>query len=239
MIPVHVALLAPALRPSLVAVDSALQSAPCHTSNGFSDVAASLHELNVADTSLANALRELGPLIERSTCPDEVIYNAADTIRAQLRRLLAAYRDTCTLSVRWVEYGEIAPETTLAKAARDVLVTYAHFLAELIRATAQPLSIIGNGATALGNNRWELSLHCKTNLPERADELNHWIPAGIAYDQAAVNRALRLSANPVVVELPLEPREDPSPAPAKALSFWEILGIAGLLSLLTGCDCND
>lgn len=114
-------------------------------------------------------------------------------------------------------------------------MAYTHFLAEIIAATSQPWRMIGNGAVPIGNNRFELTLHCKTDLPKNMSELANWIPAGVAYDQAVVSRALRISV------LATAPNPLPCPAPPQAagLSVWEILGMAGFFSLLTGCDHEE
>lgn len=241
MIPHHVALLAPALRPSLVAADSALQAAGVSAHGGPSDLAALIRELNAADTGLADALRELSPLIERKSCPDEAIYDAAEAIRSQLRRLIVAYREACTLGIGASNSSGISSEATLCKAARDVLVTYAHFLAELISVTAQPWSMIGNGAVTDGNNHWDITFHCKTDLPDTLDQLARWIPSGLAYDQAGVNRALRVSVadQAAMHETTLTPAPSAAAAPNKGLSFWEVIGIAGFLSLFSGCNHDE
>jgi hypothetical protein len=245
MIPHHVALLAHALRPSLVAADSALQAIGVKADDEQSDLGFTLLRLNSADNGLADAFRELAPLIERTACPDEEVYDVADSIRTQLRRLIAAHRASGVALSGSGGFGERAPEAILNKVARDALVAYAHFLAELIQATAQPASIIANGALPDGNNHWTLTLSCKTNLPDSVTALANWLPVGLAYDQNAVNRALRLSA-----AIPItEPTTDQTTntvaeasvcQPAKAgLSFWEILGVAGIFSLLTGCDHDE
>ncbi len=232
MLPHHVALLAQALRPALVVADTALKPGTFEIPGTQPDLADALRELNLIDTGLATALGEIAPLIEREVCPDADIYEAADTIRAQLRLLITAYRNAAALTAN---SGMHEAKCRLARIARDILVAYTHFLAEIIAATAQPWSVIGNGAVPIGNNRFELTLHCKTDLPKDMTELANWIPAGETYNQAAVSRALRIS---VLATAP-EPRPCPAPPQAARLSVWEILGIAGILSLLTGCDHGE
>ena len=245
MIPHHVALLAHALRPSLVAVDAALQATGVKADDEQFDLGFTLLKLNSADNGLADAFRALAPLIERTACPDEEIYDAADCIRMQLRRLIAAYRESDAALSGLGVFGEWAPEAILNNAARDVLVAYAHFLAEIIQATAQPASIIANGALPDGNNQWTLTLRCKTNLPDSLAALENGIPVGLAYDQNAVSRALRLSAAIPIIEPTTDrttyqvPEVSGCPPVKAGLSFWEIIGVAGIFSLLTGCSHDE
>ncbi len=240
MLPHHVALLAQALRPALVIADAALKPGKFEVPGTQPDLADVLKELNSIDTGLAMALGEIAPLIEREACPDADIYEAADSIRAQLRLLIAAYRNAAAFTAG---EGMHEAKSRLAGIARDILVAYTHFLAEIIGATAQPWSVIGNGAVPLGNNQFELTLHCKTDMPTNMTELANWIPAGEAYNQAAVSRSLRISVLATAPEPLPCPTPDPAPCPAPPqaarLSVWEILGIAGILSLLTGCDHGE
>ncbi len=238
MLPHHVALLAQALRPALVVADAALKPGKFEAPSAQPDLADALRELNSIDTGLAMALGEIAPLIEREACPDADVYEAADTIRAQLRLLIAAYRNASALTAG---YGAHEAKSRLARIARDILVAYTHFLAEIIAVTAQPWNVIGNGAVPIGNNQFELTLHCKTDLPKNMSELANWIPAGVAYDQEAVSRALRISVLATTPEpLPYPtPHLCPAPPQAAGLSVWKILGIAGIFSLLTGCDHDE
>ncbi len=91
------------------------------------------------------------------------------------------------------------------------------------------------------NNHWDITFHCKTNLPDTLDELASWIPTGLAYDQVGVNRALRVSVADQAAMHETTPTPAPSaaPAPYKGLSFWEVIGIAGLLSLFSGCNHDE
>jgi hypothetical protein len=238
MLPHHVALLAQALRPSLVIADAALKPGKFEAPGAQADLADALHEVNSIDTSMATALGEIASLIEREVCPDADIYEAADTIRAQLRLLITAYRNASALTA---DYGAHEARCRLARIARDILVACTHFLAEIIAVTAQPWNVIGNGAVRIGNNQFELTLHCKTGLPTNISELASWIPAGVAYDQATVSRALRISVLATAPEPLPYPTPTPCPAPPQAagLSVWKILGIAGIFSLLTGCDHDE
>lgn len=237
MLPRQLAQLAFSLRPALLAAHQALQPGPVSLNEAV-QVSHALALLRKADDELAAFLRGVGGLLGQQSLTEAEMLDISSNVDARMRGLIGAYR-TCQLLRAGGELSGII----LADIARDTLVIYAHFLADLIFAMADPFTAIRESEAArVGDDRFEINVTCSTQLPETLDELAHWTSGRFSYDEARCRRVLRLAETQIVAAPPepcLPPPSLPSP-PTKPLSFWGILGLGALLSLLFGHDhCND
>jgi hypothetical protein len=236
MLPHRVALLAPALRPALLAAHKALQPGAANAALTSLEVLSLLPALRHADDATADALHTLEHVVDNQAATDSEVFAIGAAITRQIEELIVACNACQSLDISKEPLGR-----HLAEAARDVLVTYTHYLADLIFATADPAALIREGeAVHVEGTRFDINLACKTNLPDSLDTLSVWVPGRFSYDDARARRVLKVSENPLVyrpslVELPPEP----PPPEVKPMSFWSILCWAGLLSLIFGHDCGD
>lgn len=237
MLPHRVALLAPALRPALLAAHKALQPGAANAALTSLEVLSLLPALRHADDATADALHKLEHVVDNQATTDSEVFAIGAAITRQIEELIVACSACQSLRSSTEPLGR-----ELAEAARDVLVTYTHYLAELIFATADPAAAIREGeAEHIEGTHFEITLVCKTNLPDSLDALAGWVAGRFNYDDARSRRVLKVSENPYIygpVTLNLEPAPLPAPE-VKPLSFWSILGIAGLLSLVFGHDHGD
>ncbi len=237
MLPQPVALLAPALRPALLAAHKALQPGPANTRLTRLEVLPLLQALQHADEATATALSEVARIVDKEVTADSEVFAIGAAVTSEIDKLIVACSACQSLRSSTEPLGR-----ELAEAARDVLVTYTHYLAELIFATADPAAAIREGeAEHIEGTHFEITLVCKTNLPDSLDALAGWVAGRFNYDDARSRRVLKVSENPYIygpVTLNLEPAPLPAPE-VKPLSFWSILGIAGLLSLVFGHDHGD
>lgn len=242
MLPRHVALLAPALRPALLAAHKALQPGPTDISATTVAVLPLLLALQRADDATAAALREVGRVVDNQATADSEVFAIGAMVACQIDGLIAACRACQSLRLPQQPAGR-----ELADIARDTLVSYAHFLTDLIFATADPAAAIReNEAVQVAGTHFEISLTCSTNIPDSLDALAGWVAGRFNFDDVRCRRVLKLAERPLVyrpreVDLPQEPAELPG-CPVKPMSFWSIVGWVGLLSLLFGhdhCDCGD
>lgn len=237
MLPVHVAQLAPALRPALLAAHKALQ--PGEVTPAAADTLwPSLQQLQRADHDLAAVLRDIGGVLANPLSTDTEVFETGARVESRMNGLVCAYHACQSLRA-----SGGASSHELAEIARDTLVTYAHFLADLIFATADPAAAIQEfDAVQIGNTQVEINLTCSTRLPDSLDDLPHWVAGRLAYEDARCQRVLRLAEKPLVYRT-LAPDLLPAPPPPKkSISFWEVLGWGAVLSLLFGhdhCDCGD
>ena len=238
MIPHHVALLAPALRPALLAAHKALQPGITASPEVAVTILDILQQLRGANKSLTAALRDIEQVVDNPMTTDAEVFAVGANVESRMNGLISAYRACQSLRL-----GEEAAGRELAEIGRDSLVTYAHFLADLIFATADPAAAIQeSNAVQTGDTRFVFNLTCNTSLPDSLDELSQWVAGRFTYDDARGRHVLRLAEMPLVYRS-IEPDLPPAPPPPdKAISFWQILGWGALLSLLFGhdhCDCDD
>lgn len=226
----HHTQLARALCPVLAAAHDSLQPGILPTRPGR-DISSTLTQLQSADQQVAGALRRLINLVDDKEAGENAILAYATRIADSITALIEA----CS-SCR-------AVDDKLAEIARDTLVVYAHFLADLIISLANPGLILQEGSgTAQDDGRYVVTLECSTDLPQSLAELADWKLERFAYDDSRIRLALRLGrSSPATFFVPSDPSPAP-PLPPKGLSFWEIFGLVGLFSLIFGhhhdCDCD-
>lgn len=243
-LPQHLALLAPALRPALLVAHTALRPGPSNTRAMATGLLTALQQLERADNELAAALRDLGLVVDGQKTEAAEVFAIGANVELRMNGLISAYWDCQSR-----RSGTDAAGRDLADIARDTLVTYAHFLADLIFATADPAAAIQeSNATATGNNQFVIELTCSTDVPTSLDALASWVVGRFNYDEARCRRVLQISDRPLAFrsnEASLPTTEVLAAAPTtleKPLSFWSIFGLAGLLSLIFGHghgDCGD
>ena len=238
-LPQHLALLAPALRPALLATHTALRPGPSNPLAMATGVLPALQQLERTDNELAAALRDLGLVADGQKTEAAEVFAIGANIESCMNGLISAYWGCQSL-----RSGTDTAGRDLADIARDTLVTHAHFLADLIFATADPAAAIQeSNATARGNNQFVIEVTCSTDVPTSLDALAGWVVGRFNYDEARCRRVLQLAEKPLDVRTP-EPTFPIALAPAtapveKPLSFWSIFGLVGLLSLIFGHDCGD
>lgn len=228
MPPRHHTQLARALCPALAAAHDGLQPGLVLTRQS-EEITLALSQLQRADQQVGNALRSLIDLVDDPEAGEQAILMHATGIAEGITALIEAYGN-CR-----------AADRQLAEIARDTLLVYAHFLADLIITLAAPGQALREiGGTAQGDGRYLVTLECSTALPQSPTELSGWTAGHFTYDESRVRRALSVGRLSKASFFMTSDPSPPPPPPPKGLSFWELFGLVGLFSLLFGHhhDCN-
>lgn len=243
MLPRHMLLVISALRPALARAHLALTQPLVGAGGRYlpSDAEASFQALREADDAVAAALNACTPLLS-----DAVAVN--DTVTAQYTNATNNALDRL-LSVYWVclNFAQQNERQLLALAdlSRDTLVTYTHFLSDLLQALVNLEQ--GRTGDSLERDAWgkyHITLSCRTELPDSFTELPDWQSRMSPYDERYVALVLSLTAD--FADPPRDRKrgrcfeiadEPSSPADkSTSLGFWHFLGWGIVLSMFFGGD---
>jgi hypothetical protein len=132
-------------------------------------------------------------------------------------------------------------DDTLHRITRDMLVSMAHWLADLVTMTARPELILTMGH-AESNGRISIELSLSLRMPDTLAELEAWLPAQLAYRADYVRAALvLLPIRPVVHRAPAIAPRSPVAVPVAPKTPSPFCSIGGglLLGWLLGDWFSD